>query len=148
MSHLKRCLARMHERGVTVALGTDTPFPHLFPGFSVHDELAMYVDVGIAPVDALRSATSVGARVLGLDNRVGKVAVGLQADLLVVSGDPLTNIDAIAHGVCTIRAGQRFQPSDLLELARQSYDHQPDDPITCDLLKRVGNQASTSVASA
>jgi hypothetical protein len=137
MPHLKRCLARMHERGLTVALGTDTPFPHLFPGFSVHDELVMFVDAGIEPVDALRSATSVGARVLGLEAQVGRVAAGLQADLLVVSGDPLINIEAIANVVCTVRAGQRFLPADLLALVRQSHDRQPDDPITCDLLKRV-----------
>ena len=61
-THVKRFLKRAHERGVIVAIGTDTPFPRLTPGFSLHDEMGLYADAGIAPVDVLRSATSVNAR--------------------------------------------------------------------------------------
>ena len=95
MAHLKRCLARMQEKGVAIAMGTDTPFPHLVPGFSMHDELAMYVDAGIKPVAALRSATSVGAKVLGFDSQVGRIGPGMEADLVVVNGNPLERIDIL-----------------------------------------------------
>ena len=53
---------------------------------SVHDELAMYTDAGIPAVDALRSATSINARVLGIDGRTGSIRPGLRADLVAVRG--------------------------------------------------------------
>ncbi|MBM3788632.1 MAG: amidohydrolase family protein, partial [Acidobacteria bacterium] len=74
MPHLKRFLLRCHERGVDLIAGTDTPFINLIPGFGLHDELAQYVDAGIPAVDALRYATSYNARVLGLGERVGRLA--------------------------------------------------------------------------
>jgi hypothetical protein len=138
MPHLKRCLLRMHERGLRIGLGTDTPFPHLFPGFSVHDELALFVDAGIPPVAALRAATSVNARMLGLQDQLGRVEAGMQADLVVVTGDPLAHIEDIANVVCTMRAGARMQPANLLAQFHETCHDRPDDPITRDLLRRVG----------
>jgi len=130
---LKRCLARMQQRGVTIALGTDTPFPHLIPGFSVHDELAMYTDAGIGPVDALRSATSVGARVIGLASRVGQIAPGFDADLVAVEGNPLERIQDIANVQLVVRAGRMFRLQELLNLARAHFDKTPEDAVTTDL---------------
>ena len=133
MPHMKRFLLRAHERGVTIALGSDTPFPHLVPGFSVHDELAMYFDAGIQPIDALRSATSVNARVLGIESRAGRIAPGLVADLVAVEGNPLQRIDDISNVVRTIHAGQAVEPQEMLG-AVQSFFGQPlDDPVTNDL---------------
>jgi len=134
---MKICLARMQERGLTIALGTDTPFPHLFPGFSVHDELALYVDGGIKPVDALRSATSVGARVLGLELSAGRIAPGRPADLVAVRGNPLERIEDIAQVECTFRGGRLFRPRQLLRAARSHYDRQPEEAIFRDLLGYV-----------
>lgn len=65
-------------------------------GISIHHELSLYVyRCGFTPIEALRSATSVSARRFGLADR-GKIVPGLKADLLLVKGDPTTNI------VCTI----------------------------------------------
>jgi hypothetical protein len=139
MPHLKRGLARMHQRGLTIALGTDTPFPHLVPGFSVHDELAMYVDAGIKPLDALRSATSVGARLLGLQSRIGRIAPGFDADLVAVEGNPLARIQDISNVQCVVRAGRFFRLQELMKLARAHFEKDPDDAITTDLLtQRAG----------
>jgi imidazolonepropionase-like amidohydrolase len=49
------------------------------------------------PVDALRSATSVTAKVLGLDALIGRVSEGLRADLVAVAGDPLADISALKN---------------------------------------------------
>lgn len=137
MGHLKRFLGRLHERGATLALGTDTPFPHLIPGFSVHDELAMYVDAGLSPVDALRSATSVNARVFGISDRAGRIAPGFQADLVVVSGNPLRRMEDIGHVLAAVRSGRLFRPPELLESLERMGDAPPDDAITRDLLDRM-----------
>lgn len=132
--HLKRFLGRAHERGVTVSLGTDTPFPHLVPGFSVHDELAMYVDAGIAPVDALRSATSVNARVFGVESTAGRIAPGMAADLVAVRGNPLERIDDMGNVETVVRTGRVLDRARLLESVRATFDEEPGDAITQDLL--------------
>ena len=135
--HLKRFLGRAHERGMTVSLGTDTPFPHLVPGFSVHDELAMYVDAGIAPVDALRSATSVNARVFGIESTAGRIAPGMVADLVAVRGNPLERIDDVGNVEAVVRVGRVLDRARLLEQARAFFDKEPDDAITQDLLNVI-----------
>ena len=134
MPHLKRFLKRAHQGGVIISLGTDTPFPHLIPGFSVHDELAMYVDAGITPVDALRSATSINARVLGIESTVGQIAPGMVADLVGVRGNPLDRIDEIGNIVTVVHAGHELDLAQMLNRVQASFDQEPSDPITLDLL--------------
>jgi hypothetical protein len=140
MPHLKRFLWRAQLQGVTIALGTDTPFPHLVPGFSVHDELAMYVDAGLRPVDALRSATSVNAQVLGLQGQVGQIAPGFAADFVAMRGNPLMRIDDISNVVCTVRSGHLFRAEALHLRLQATFDQTPDDAITRDLLGYVNRE--------
>ncbi len=135
--HLKRFMARAHAQGVVTALGTDTPFPHLIPGFSVHDELAMYVDAGLRPVEALSAATVVNARVLGIGERVGRLAAGYVADVVAIEGNPLHRIDDISNVHSTIHAGQLFTPAELPSIVQRTLNQQPDDAITRDLLNYV-----------
>ena len=137
MTYLKRFLLRAHGRGVAVALGTDVPFPRLPPGFSVHDELGMYVDAGLDPVDALRSATSVNATVLGIESRAGRVAAGLAADLVAVKGDPLQDIRDVGNVELVVRSGQILDRTELRRAADASFAETPNDAITNDLLDRI-----------
>lgn len=131
---MKRCLARMQERGLSIIAGSDTPFPYLIPGFSIHDELALMVDAGLKPIDALRAATSNAARVLRIDREVGTVEEGKQADLLVVKGDPTRDITAIAHVVQVIRHGVPLKTTSLHRMARRLHTNLPDDPVSRDIL--------------
>lgn len=140
MVHLKRFLRRAHQRGVIIALGTDTPFPHLIPGMSVHDELAMYSDAGIPAIDALRSATSINAKVLGIDSVTGSITPGRRADLVAVQGNPLERIEDIENIKCTIREGTSFEPACLLQELRASFNREPEDAVTQDLLDYVNNK--------
>jgi imidazolonepropionase-like amidohydrolase len=133
MPHLKRFLRRAHERGVRIGLGTDTPFPHLIPGFSLHDELALYVDAGIKPVDALRSATSINAAVLGIHQRVGRIAPEMVADLMAVRGDPLEDIASISAVEMVVRAGHCLGRAKLQHDADQLFHLRSRDPVTDDL---------------
>ena len=88
-------IARLHSAGVTIVAGTDsnsnpaTPAqpPH---GAALHDELALMVQAGLSPVEALRAATSNAAEFFGLLDR-GRIVPGLRADLVLVGND--TNID-------------------------------------------------------
>ncbi|MGE0555887.1 MAG: amidohydrolase family protein [Gemmatimonadales bacterium] len=78
--------------GVPILAGSDVPKPHLVPGFSLHDELALLVDAGLSPREALRAATSNPARFIGREHELGTVAVGKLADLVVLDADPLASI--------------------------------------------------------
>jgi imidazolonepropionase-like amidohydrolase len=79
------------EAGAPVLAGTDSIMA--LHGLALHRELALLVRAGLTPVQALRSATSVTAGVFGLADR-GRIAPGLRADLVLVDGDPSTDIKA------------------------------------------------------
>jgi adenine deaminase len=82
----------MSRAGVPIVAGTDTGTTYLFPGFSLHDELALLVQAGLSPAHALRAATYEPARFLGLEHSQGTVSKGKLADLVVLDADPLADI--------------------------------------------------------
>ncbi|WP_431967203.1 amidohydrolase family protein [Actinacidiphila sp. bgisy160] len=84
---------RLVDAGVTILAGTDAPSPGTAFGASLHRELELLGRCGITPAQALNAATAAPARVFLLADR-GLVAAGRRADLVLVSGDPLTDITA------------------------------------------------------
>lgn len=82
----------MHRAGVDILAGTDALNPYCFPGFSMHDELALLVEAGLSPFEALRTATVNPARFLGREKEFGTVEIGKYADLLLLDANPLENI--------------------------------------------------------
>ncbi len=135
--NLKRFLRRAHQSGVTTAIGTDTPFPRLAPGFSLHDEMAHYVDAGIKPVEVLKSATSVNAKVLNLQSKVGQIKNGLNADFVVVRGNPLNDIRAIQETQLVVRKGMVLSRDKLQKDLKATFDNIPNDAITLDFIDRL-----------
>lgn len=83
---------RAHEGGVTIAFGTDS-------GVSAHGdnarEFELYVEAGLTPTEALRTATVTAARHLGLEAETGRIAPGLSADIIALDADPLEDISAV-----------------------------------------------------
>ena len=95
--HGRASVAAMHSRGVPILAGTDAhegwdPFK-VHHGESFHRELELLVDAGLSNVEALRAATSLPAKHFGLHDR-GAVRPGLRADLVLVAGDPTSDIKA------------------------------------------------------
>ena len=82
----------MQRAGVKILAGSDTPNPYVFPGISLHEELALLVTAGLTPAEALRAATQHPAEVLGRLDRAGSIAPGKDADLVLLDGDPLADI--------------------------------------------------------
>ncbi len=83
----------MHRAGVPIMVGTDTGgAPAQYTGFTVHEELALLVQAGLSPADALRAATVEPAAFLGTQDTEGSIAPGKVADLVVLDADPLADI--------------------------------------------------------
>jgi imidazolonepropionase-like amidohydrolase len=87
---------RLHEAGVTILAGSDSQ-SGVFPGAGLHRELATLVRAGLTPVEAIRAATLDPARFLadGAEPDFGLVEVGKRADLVLVEGDPSSDIAAL-----------------------------------------------------
>ncbi len=81
----------LHQAGVPILAGTDAPNPGTAYGASMHRELELLTQAGLSPTEALAAATSVNARIFGLEDR-GSIAPGLVADLLLVAGDPTDDV--------------------------------------------------------
>lgn len=89
---LRALLPRLARRGVIIGVGTDTPAaPYTVPGGGVHQELEYLVRYGLTPLQALRAATGDAARILQRED-IGVIRAGAVADLVVVGGDPLSDI--------------------------------------------------------
>ena len=102
-----------------LTLGTDHPsWGEFWSGFGAHRELHAMVLAGISNADALRAGTVNAARALGMSERLGTIAAGKYADLLILEGDPLTTITDTRNGVHVVRAGRVFDPAALFESVR------------------------------
>jgi imidazolonepropionase-like amidohydrolase len=83
----------LHRAGIPFLAGTDTPAGvHIFPGFSLHEELQRFVAAGFTPLEALQTATWNPARFFGMETQLGTVEEGKLADLVLLNGNPLEDI--------------------------------------------------------
>lgn len=95
----RRIILALHEAGAGLLLGSDAPQIFNVPGFSLHHELEFLVAAGLTPFDALRTGTTAAAEFLGTNT--GAVAVGKEADLVLLDANPLIDIgnSRRVHGV-------------------------------------------------
>jgi imidazolonepropionase-like amidohydrolase len=95
-------LRRAIKAGVPIAMGSDA----VFTGFGENArELERLVEAGLTPAEALRSATSVGASLMGMSDSIGAIAPGYYADIVAVDGDPLADIQALTRRVVWVMKG-------------------------------------------
>ena len=106
----------LHDGGVRIVAGTD----YGLPGFSLLRELELYVEAGLTPLEALRSATAVPAEVMRLSNEAGTLEPGKRADLVVLDRDPLLDIHNIRSSRWVVANGRMFQTA---ELRKAVYYH-------------------------
>ena len=109
---LERAFAR--AGGLLIA-GTDpTGGGGVIPGYSNQRQLELLVEAGFTPLEAIRIGTLNGATYLGRDARVGSIAVGKQADLVVIDGDPSTTIADMRKVETVFKQGVGFDPAKLI----------------------------------
>jgi imidazolonepropionase-like amidohydrolase len=106
-------LLSAYNAGVPLVLGTDSGNFGTFHGAAVHREMELWQDAGIPPADILKAATSNAAALLGAENRIGKVAPGYEATVLIVDGNPLEDIRGTRRISDVIFKGERVRRSAL-----------------------------------
>ena len=82
----------MYDNGVQILSGSDIPNFELVPGASLHNELELLAEAGIRPLEVIEIATNNGAKALGIDDITGTIQSGKQADMIVLSANPIQNI--------------------------------------------------------
>jgi imidazolonepropionase-like amidohydrolase len=104
----------LHRAGVPFMAGTDSaPGVYIMPGFSLHDELANFVEAGFTPMESLQTATSNPAKFLGRESSDGSVESGKVADLVLLSANPLDDIHNTQKITAVIANGRLFDRATL-----------------------------------
>jgi hypothetical protein len=96
----------MHRAGVSLLVGSDSLDPFVFPGDSLHHELAEFVQAGFTPLEAIQAATRGAAQFLGREKDFGTVEAGKVADLVLLDANPVENIANSRKILAVIRNGQ------------------------------------------
>ncbi len=98
------------KKGVKIACGTDQS-GFMWTAFSQARELGFYVQYGMTPMQAIRSATVTASQLLGWSDRVGSIEPGKFADIVAVSGDPLQDISQLEHIQFVMKDGVIYKPA-------------------------------------
>src|SRR5690606_26959184 len=101
-------VALLHESGIRLLPGTDDG-----TGFTLHRELELYVEAGLAPAEALRLATLGAEEYLGRADRLGTIEPGKLADFFLVAGDPTADISAVRRPRLVVQGGVVYYPHEI-----------------------------------
>jgi len=96
----------LYDNGVVLLSGSDIPNFELVPGASLHHELEILIEAGIPPLEVIKIATSNGAMALGVEEDVGTIEPGKQADMIILSDNPIDNISNTKKVEAVINNGQ------------------------------------------
>jgi len=111
----------LNQAGVPLLAGTDLGHPYVFPGEATK-ELELFVEAGLTPAEALRTATVNPARYLGNERELGTVELGKFADLDLLDGDPLQDIHNVTRVRAVVLNGRYLDREKLDELLSKSLN--------------------------
>lgn len=110
--------ALLHKNKVRMLAGTDCFNPYVYPGFSIHEELALFVGIGMSPGEALATATLNPARYYGEES--GEVKAGMRSDLVLLDADPLVDIKNTAKISAVFQRGNYYDRKKLDGLLKEA----------------------------
>jgi imidazolonepropionase-like amidohydrolase len=117
-----------HDAGVGILAGTDGPGGCLVPGWALHEELQNFVKAGLSPLQALQTATIEPARFMGMADSLGTVEAGKVADLVLLDGNPLVEIQNMRLVAGVVVDGQWLGRDDLRRLKARARLASPTTP--------------------
>jgi len=112
----------LNQAGVPLMVGTDLSVPGIVPGYSVHEEMLIWQEGGIPAADILRSTTIVPVEFMGLEDRLGSIAEGKIASMVLVRGDPLQDIRNARQIEGVFLRGKYFNRQNLDKLLAEAKD--------------------------
>ena len=108
--NLMKLIGVMHKQGVGILAGTDN---YRYAGFNLHDELALLVEAGLTPMEALQTATRNPAMFFGMEKDLGTIARGKTADFVLLDANPLDDIHNSQKIAAVVLGGRFLSRSDL-----------------------------------
>jgi imidazolonepropionase-like amidohydrolase len=115
----RKMVQALHQAGAGILLGTDAAQAYHLPGFSVHEELAALVDAGLSPYEALAAGTRNAALALGKEDQFGLVAEGQRANLLLLTANPLQDVENVQRRAGVMLRGRWYSSQDLQSMLDQ-----------------------------
>ncbi|HHS13360.1 MAG TPA: amidohydrolase [bacterium] len=105
-----KAVRRFADLGGVVGVGEDAGYIYMMYGFSLIRELELHQEAGFHPIDVIQNATSGNARILGLEDKLGRIRSGYWADLILVNENPLENMKCLyPTGVMRLKEGEIIQ---------------------------------------
>jgi imidazolonepropionase-like amidohydrolase len=127
----RRDLREMHEAGMELLVGSDAAVLNIYPGYSLHDEMLLFVrELGMTPAEVIERATSRSARALRIADSVGTVERGKVADLVLLEANPLEDIRNTRRIAAVILRGTLYDSQGIkriLATVRAAPDRRVDD---------------------
>jgi imidazolonepropionase-like amidohydrolase len=115
-SNMMAMLKKLYDSGILLVSGTDGG-----EAFALEHELELYVQAGIPPLNTLQTATYNAAKDCNLQNQFGSIAVGKQADMILIEGNPDANISDIRRVQWVIKNNREYDPKKLFASIGWSY---------------------------
>ncbi len=113
-------IPRQQALGVQLLAGTDLTIPFIYPGSSVHDEIRLFAEAGLTPLQALQTATIRPVAFFHLERSLGSVEVGKRAELVLLDGNPLQNLGSLDHISAVLTHKAVFQKPELDRMTAKS----------------------------
>ncbi len=118
-----------YRAGVDIATGTDGFTPWQEPYLSVHTEMELLQDTGMKPLDIIKSATLIGAKVLGEEEEMGTIEAGKLANMVFVSQNPTKDVTNLKSVTLVVKRGEQYPRSDYIPLTEEDARPRPMDSV-------------------
>jgi imidazolonepropionase-like amidohydrolase len=96
-NNMKKVTGKLHRSGAKIVVGSHSMIPYAETGWAYQREMELLVDSGLSPAEVIHAATLQNARFFRINDRLGSIEKGKQADLILVKGNPLNNISAMRN---------------------------------------------------